>query len=63
MRDFVSGVGLSEEKEAEGVTYMVHNVTGDDPILFEEVVQHAKWRKSMDNKIQSIEKNQTWKLE
>ncbi|RDX61376.1 hypothetical protein CR513_60405, partial [Mucuna pruriens] len=41
MRDFVSGDGLSEEEEAE--TYMVQDVTGDDPILFEETVKHEKW--------------------
>ncbi|RDX74343.1 hypothetical protein CR513_45924, partial [Mucuna pruriens] len=58
--DFVSGEGLSEEEEAKA--YMVQDVTGDDPILFEEVVKHEKWRKAMDNEINSIEKNQTWEL-
>ncbi|XP_017431881.1 uncharacterized mitochondrial protein AtMg00820-like [Vigna angularis] len=56
MGDFVSGEGLSEEEE------VVQNITGDHPILFEEVVQHAKWREAMDSEIQSIEKNQTWEL-
>jgi len=58
MRDFVSGAGLSEEEEKvegiEGAAYMVQNVMSDDPTLFEKVVQHAKWRKAMDNEIQSI---------
>ncbi|RDX88105.1 hypothetical protein CR513_30341, partial [Mucuna pruriens] len=59
MGDFVNGEGLSEE-EAEA--YMVQDVIGDDPILFEEVVKHEKWRKTMDSEINSIEKNQTWEL-
>ncbi|RDX88499.1 hypothetical protein CR513_29897, partial [Mucuna pruriens] len=60
MGDFISGEGLSEEEEAEA--YMVQDVTGDDPILFEEAVKHEKWRKAMDSEINSTEKNQAWEL-
>jgi len=62
MQDYVSGAGLSEEKGEEATTYMVQNVTNDDPVLFEDAIKHEKWRKAMDSEIQSIEKNHTWEL-
>lgn len=34
----------------------------DDPALFLEVVEHDKWRKVLDNRISSLEKDQTWEL-
>jgi len=33
-----------------------------DPIIFEEAINDEKWRIAMDEKIASIEKNDTWKL-
>jgi hypothetical protein len=33
-----------------------------DPIIFEEAINDEKWRIVMDEKIASIEKNDTWKL-
>jgi len=62
MGEFVTGEGLSEEEEVDIAAYIVQDVISDDPILFEEVVKHEKWRKAMDSEINSIEKNQTWEL-
>ena len=33
-----------------------------DPTTFESVVKEEKWRKTMDDKIDSIERNDTWEL-
>jgi len=41
---------------------MVQDIMSDDPTLFLEVVKHEKWRKAMDNEINSIGNNQTWEL-
>ncbi|MCH89137.1 copia-type polyprotein, partial [Trifolium medium] len=51
MKDYESGDCLSEE-EAE--TYMVQDVTSNDPTLYEEAVKHEKWRNAMDCEINSI---------
>ncbi|GAA0167068.1 transmembrane signal receptor [Lithospermum erythrorhizon] len=58
MRDYVYGDGLSEEDEA----HIVMDIEGEDPITYEEAVQHEKWRTAMDNEISSIQNNNTWKL-
>lgn len=59
VEDYVSGEGLSEDEEA---VYMVQDAAGEDPTLFEDAVREDKWRKAMDNEINSIEKNKTWVL-
>lgn len=41
---------------------MVQNIMSDDPTLFLEVVKHDKWRKALDNKTSSLEKDQTLEL-
>jgi len=33
-----------------------------EPIKFEQAVTNEKWKRAMQEKIDSIEKNQTWKL-
>jgi hypothetical protein len=33
-----------------------------DPITFVKAVKSEKWRKTMDQEIQAIEKNDTWDL-
>ena len=33
-----------------------------DPLTFEEVVEEEVWAQAMDEKIECIEKNQTWEL-
>ena len=33
-----------------------------DPLTFEEAVEEEVWAQAMDEKIECIEKNQTWKL-
>ena len=37
-------------------------VASIDLINYEEAVMSSKWRLAMDSEINSIEKNQTWKL-
>ena len=34
----------------------------DDPLTFQEVVEEEVWAQAMDEKIECIEKNQTWEL-
>ena len=34
----------------------------DDPLTFEEAVEEEVWAKTMDEKIECIEKKQTWEL-
>ncbi|GAA0152681.1 hypothetical protein LIER_11099 [Lithospermum erythrorhizon] len=58
MSDYVIGEGLSDDEEV----HMVQDSTDEDPITFNKVVQHEKWRKAMDSEINSIEKNNTWNL-
>ena len=36
--------------------------SGTDPISHEEASKDIKWRKTMDEEIQSIQKNKTWNL-
>ncbi|XP_048440370.1 uncharacterized mitochondrial protein AtMg00820-like [Pyrus x bretschneideri] len=36
--------------------------TNQDPTTFEEDVKFEKWRQAMDQKIQAIDKNNTWEL-
>ena len=33
-----------------------------DPICFEEAIKFESWKKAMDEEIEAIKKNQTWKL-
>ena len=33
-----------------------------DPVTFEQAVKQSKWRKSMDEELAHIERNNTWKL-
>lgn len=56
LRDYVSGEGLSEEE--------LHNMAmfAADLTNFEEACREAKWRATMGQEIQSIEKNDTWEL-
>lgn len=56
MRDYVPGEELSEGEV--NMAFMVSS----NPISFEEAVKSSKWRLAMDEEINSIEKNNTWKL-
>ncbi|RVW57880.1 putative mitochondrial protein [Vitis vinifera] len=58
MEDYISGKGLSEGE----IELNMALVASTDPINYEEVVMSSKWRLAMDSEINSIEKNQTWKL-
>nr|DAD19628.1 TPA_asm: hypothetical protein HUJ06_021091 [Nelumbo nucifera] len=58
MEDYVSGEGLSEEE----IELNMALVASTNPINYEEAMKNSKWRLAMDSEINSIEKNQTWKL-
>lgn len=58
MKEYVSGEGLSEEENEVNMALVVSR----DPVSFEEAVKSSKWRTAMNSEINSIEKNQTWKL-
>ena len=58
MRNYVSGEGLSEKETKLNMAIM----TSDAPVSYEEVVKIYKWREAMDVEIQSIQKNETWRL-
>lgn len=59
MRDYVTRDGLSEE---EDVNVNLTLFASADPMHFEEVKKHDKWRITMDREIQAVEKNNTWEL-
>ena len=61
MRDYVTREGLLEELEEEDVNINLAMFTSN-PVHFEEVVKHDKWRTAMDMEIQAIERNNTWEL-
>jgi len=55
MTDYVNGDELSNEDSIAHFALFA----GSDPILFTEAVKEEKWKKTMDAKIQAIEKNET----
>lgn len=59
LRDYVHVVENIDDEEDE-VNMVELNST--DPSTFEEAEKSLKWRESMDEEINSIEKNQTWEL-
>lgn len=63
LSDYTPGSGLSgsEVSDLELQANMAL-VMSDDPTNFEDAVGSKKWRKAMDAEIESIEKNNTWKL-
>lgn len=58
MEDYVTRDVLSEEETEVHMALAVSS----DPVSYEEAVKSSKWRLAMDMEINSIEKNQTWKL-
>ena len=44
--------------ESVNFTLFVHS----DPVYFEEAIKEKKWCKAMDEKINAIERNETWEL-
>ena len=58
MEDYISGERLSEGE----IELNMALVASTYPINYEEAVMSSKWRLAMDSEINSIEKNQTWKL-
>ena len=60
MRDYETEQGLSDEEHINQAHLALF--TDGDPITFTEAVKSEKWRKAMDQEIQTIEKNDTWEL-
>ena len=60
MRDYETEQGLSDEEHVNQAHLALF--TDGDPISFAEVVKSEKWKKAMDQEIQTIEKNDTWEL-
>ncbi|GAA0165558.1 hypothetical protein LIER_20934 [Lithospermum erythrorhizon] len=54
MTDYVSREGTSDNE-----LNLVQEIDHEDPIFFEEVVKHKKWRVAMDAEISSIIKKNT----
>ncbi|XP_070662340.1 uncharacterized protein [Malus domestica] len=55
---YVSGEGLFEDENMAHLAWLVDS----DPITYEEAEKNAKWRKTMNLEIESIERNNTWEL-
>lgn len=60
LQDYVSGEGLSKEEDESNNLVMFASY--EDPCSFEEATTEENWRKAMDYKMESIEKNETWQL-
>ena len=60
MRDYETEQGLSDEEHVNQAHLALF--TDGDPITFAEAIKSEKLRKSMDQEIQAIEKNDTWEL-
>lgn len=57
MDDYVTGEGLSEEEENwQNQMNLMFFTMQDDPTSFEEAQKDVKWRKAMNQEIESIEK-------
>lgn len=61
MQEYVSGENLSEDEE-EGMENFVFFTELGDPSCYEEAVEDTRWRKAMDQEIDSFERNETWEL-
>lgn len=61
LNDYVTGFALIDEENEADMAYMVE-VNSSDPATFEEAQKNLKWRRAMDDEMNSIEKNQTWEL-
>lgn len=63
LNDFVSGDGLSDEwEEVQTHLALFASVVHSNPISFDEAVKEEKWRTTMDVKMRSIGKNETWDI-
>ena len=58
LMDYVSGDELSDDDSFAHLALFA----GSDPITFVEAVRSPIWKQAMDIEIESIEKNDTWKL-
>lgn len=60
LQDYVRGDALSnEEKELQ---YVALYVSQEDLYTYEESTEENKWRDAIDAEMESIEKNDTWRL-
>lgn len=56
LSDYVSEENISDEEEVLNLALLTSTC---DPSTFEEAYKQEKWRKAMDQEIQSIERNNT----
>jgi transposase InsO family protein len=59
LSDYVLGEEMEAQSEMHNLA--VYN-SCEDPITYDEAAKSEVWRKAMDSEIESIEKNNTWKL-
>jgi hypothetical protein len=59
LNDYVTGEELDND---DGLQNLAMFSSNNDPITFDEAAQSDVWKKSMDQEIESIEKNNTWEL-
>jgi len=52
----------STDEENDEVQNFVGFTESVDPLTFEEASKHEKWKKAMEQELESIEKNKTWEL-
>jgi hypothetical protein len=62
MQDYISGEGLGLFEEDDEIHNLAVFSVNDDPVSFDEVVQHLKWRAAMNSEFEAIERNDTWEL-
>ncbi|GAU31045.1 hypothetical protein TSUD_214810 [Trifolium subterraneum] len=58
-RDFVTNLEHQEDEELQNLVMFSNE---SDPRTYEEAAKFEVWRKTMDQEIESIEKNDTWEL-
>jgi hypothetical protein len=59
LNDYVTGEELDND---DGLQNLAMFSSNNDPITYDEAAQSDVWKKSMDQEIESIEKNNTWEL-
>ena len=60
LSDYETGAGLSEDDTVNQLAMFAAAVA--DPIRFEDAVKDDRWRTAMDVEMDSIKRNDTWKL-
>nr|GEV17079.1 putative RNA-directed DNA polymerase [Tanacetum cinerariifolium] len=61
LQDYVTGEDLYSSDEEENEVNVMDAIESD-PVRYEDAIKEAKWKMAMDNEIEMIEKNDTWRL-